>query len=119
MTDSANLLWDELEDVFDEERAALMRGDLSLIASMSARKEDILNRLAPVISGMDTPVPDGLKEMATRNATLLTQASQGLKAAQARIIEIHSAQRGLETYGPAGDRITLRTRISSLLERRA
>ncbi len=119
MTETANRLWDELEDVFENERAALLRGDLSQIASISARKEGILDQLTPLLSSDGTSAPESIRKMASRNAALLTMATQGLKAAQARVVEINAAQRGLETYGPAGDRITLGTRISHLLERRA
>jgi hypothetical protein len=91
-----------LEDLLDQTREALLRGDF-----------DALARLAPMVEaaaarppGADAATASRLREKAARNGRLLQAAARGVKAARGRLAEITDGPR-LSTYDARGRRADL------------
>lgn len=119
MTGDLQCLWSELDAVFEEERDVLLTGSLARLDFLTRQKSDLLRKLIEHPGHRTSVAPKGLLSKAQRNANLLGQALGGLQAARGRVAEIQIAQRGLATYGPGGQRVTIKARGPGKLERRA
>jgi flagellar biosynthesis/type III secretory pathway chaperone len=89
----------ELRALLAEERTALAAGALDTVAGLAERKMALLDALdgAPVTrSDLDE-----ITAAATRNAGLLTAASEGILGVLTRLRDLQSATGGT-TYGPDG-----------------
>lgn len=105
----------EAERLLDEERRALMDGDLAALAGLVERKE----ALAHLLSGSDVSRERlaVLKVKAERNAELLAASARGVRTVIRRIGEIRDANGPLRTYGRDGMQQTLGTAAGSLEKR--
>ncbi|HTT10227.1 MAG TPA: hypothetical protein VMG60_04990 [Burkholderiaceae bacterium] len=85
-----------------EESAALVRGDAELVAALATRKNDLLQRLAPLVNHDGTRLPRALVEEARdlndRNALLLAPR---LIATRARLDALRRAAQPT-VYGADG-----------------
>ena len=96
----AETLIDEVERLLDDERAALVSGNLPAIEEIAARKAALADRLAGARVASETLA--ALKRRAEENAALLDAAARGLRTATRRLSEIRSANGPLRTYGQDG-----------------
>jgi flagellar biosynthesis/type III secretory pathway chaperone len=105
----------DVERVLDDERAALIAGDLPALAEIVERKEVLVRGLA---SG---EIPRarlaGLKARAERNEELLGAAAKGVRTVIRRVAEIRDANGPLKTYGRDGTQQMLGSAASSLEKR--
>lgn len=107
---------EKIEELLEDERTALLSGDLAALDGIAQRKEALLEDLA-----WARPASDALKSLrrkAERNAELLEAATKGLRAAMRRVAEIRRANGPLRTYGQDGAEQTLGAQAGSF-ERRA
>lgn len=119
MTAELEFLWSELDAIFEKERDVLLTGNLSRLDALTKQKSDLLQNLKEHPGHRTDVAPNGLLSKAQRNANLLGQALEGLQAARSRLAEIQIARSGLATYGPAGQRVTIKATGPGKLERRA
>jgi flagellar biosynthesis/type III secretory pathway chaperone len=94
-----------IDELLEDERRALLSGDLMALSSIADRKE----ALAQQLSGTKPAGPElvALRRKAERNAELLEAATKGLRSVTRRLAEIQRANGPLETYGQDGTRHTL------------
>lgn len=94
-------LFSDLVQALDAESDALIRGDGERVATLAARKNDLLQRLAPLATrGADIPhaLADRARALNDRNAMLLAPR---LVATRARLDALRSAGNAM-TYGADG-----------------
>ncbi len=107
-----------LESLLEEERAALIEGDLKRVSGFLDDKQDLIERLNRDHSG-------GAKELqilqvkVERNQDLLDSALQGIRKVSARIATFRSIRRSLETYDEQGRKRIIEGEISRRVEKRA
>ncbi|MDM7931836.1 hypothetical protein [Tabrizicola sp.] len=86
-----------LEDLLDQTRDAVLAGDIASLARLAPQVEAVVNGLPQ----LDAKTAEGLREKAKRNVKLIKAASRGVRAAQARMVEITSGPT-LTTYDALG-----------------
>lgn len=109
---------DQLDALLEQERAALLVGDLDVIPTLLQRKEALFDELA------ELPAPEAqelqnLQTKALRNQALLDSALRGIRAVADRMSAMRRVARSLETYDAAGRKTTIETRAQRKVERRA
>lgn len=119
MTDqNPQTLIDELDAILDEERAALLEGDLKKVEAILARKELAIEGLNS-FSDLERQTLSHVQNKVTRNQDLLESAMEGIRSVAARMAELRRVRKGLEVYDSAGRRTRFGTRADQKLERRA
>lgn len=92
---------DALEDILDEEREALLRGDLEKVGRLSTRKVDLIDGVLQM-SDADQQDLAPLQSKLRRNHELIEQAMAGIRAVTDRIEEIRRVRDSLQTYDRTG-----------------
>lgn len=105
----------EVERLLDDERAALLSGDLGALADLAERKEALARDLAE--SEPEQGTLAALKARSERNAELLAAAARGVRTVMRRITDIREANGPLKTYGRDGTPQTLGASGGSLEKR--
>ncbi len=113
-----NTLFDDLEDLLEKERAALLNGDLEKVGRLVERKEDLLETLSQ-IEVTETESLQNLSEKMKRNQELLDSALEGIRAIATRLAALRRVRQQLETYDAAGKKNTIDMPQENALEKRA
>ncbi|KIC10372.1 flagellar biosynthesis protein FlgN [Leisingera sp. ANG-M1] len=111
-------LIDELDQILDRERAALMAGDLAKLEELLAKKEKAIGKLNAVTE-LERESLTQVHTKVSRNQELLDSAMEGIRAVAARMAELRRIRRGLDVYDQAGRRTRFGTRSATRLEKRA
>lgn len=109
---------DELDTVLEEERTALLSGDLSALEPIIARKEEAIQRLNE-LDALEQAEFTEVQSKVTRNQALLDSAMQGIRSVAARMAEIRRVRKGLDVYDKAGRKTRYGTNNRLTLEKRA
>jgi hypothetical protein len=107
---------EEIDLLLEDERAALLSGDLAALPGVAERKEVLARALEQV-----RPTAEALRTIQAkteRNADLLAAAAKGLRSVTRRVAEIRSANGPLKTYGQDGTQQTLGS-VAGSFEKRA
>jgi len=115
--DQAQILMDELDDLLEAERDALLAGKIDRIAPLIEDKD----RVVGALNALETP-PDGLDLLhgkLDRNQTLLNGALIGIKRVATRIATLRRIRETLETYDSEGKRRTIQGEVVRKVEKRA
>jgi hypothetical protein len=119
MTDETpQQLIESLDKLLDEERKALVQGDLEKIGDLMTAKEkliDEINALDMVAQGSLTDV----HEKVTRNQALLGSALEGIRAVANRMADLRRVRAGLETYDRSGRKTNYGLQAATKVEKRA
>ena len=116
--DKAQNIIDQLDDLLDSERLALLDGDLERISGLLEKKEaliDTLNALEPKAR----PELQELQDKVVRNQALLDGALQGIRKVAARMAAYRKIRRSLETYDETGRKKIISGTIDHKVEKRA
>lgn len=111
-------LIDDLDTLLDEERLALLSGDLDQIAQIAAQKEDLIDAL----NSLSPAGQDALKDLqakVARNQVLLDGALQGIRKVASRLAALRKIRRSLETYDAKGQKQTIQGEVDRRMEKRA
>ncbi|MBY6056948.1 flagellar protein FlgN [Leisingera daeponensis] len=111
-------LIDELDQVLDRERTALMAGDLGKLEELLAKKEKIISKLNAV-SELERESLEQVQTKLSRNQSLLDSAMDGIRSVAARMAELRRIRKGLDVYDQSGRRTRYGTRSGAKLEKRA
>ncbi|MEX0302892.1 MAG: flagellar biosynthesis protein FlgN [Leisingera sp.] len=111
-------LIDELDQILDQERSALMAGDLGKLEDLLAKKEKAIGKLNEV-SELERESLAQVQTKVSRNQQLLDSAMDGIRAVAARMAELRRIRKGLDVYDQAGRRTRFGTRGAARLEKRA
>ena len=99
--DNAQTLMDELDDLLDAERRALVGGDMDAVGRLLSQKEHLIEGLNK-IHDLDSGNLSQLHLKVTRNQALLNSALEGIRAVATRMAELRRVRSGLETYDSHG-----------------
>lgn len=108
----------DLDRVLEEERAALLGGDLAALDALLERKSLLIETLAREAAG----VPEALEPLQIklrRNRELFEQALAGLRAVSDRLQALREVHEGGGTYDVSGRRRRIEKAARHRLERHA
>ena len=118
MSDPASDLIEQMHDLLDRERIALMRGQLEEVGRLFELKQSLIDR----IGSSEDPDRDDLETVHTkviRNQALLNGAMEGIRAVSDRISEMQKVKQGLDTYDKSGRRFTIGKTAQGQVKKRA
>ncbi|WP_317056376.1 flagellar protein FlgN [Roseovarius rhodophyticola] len=115
---STQSLFDELDDLLENEREALLKGDLEKIAALLASKENLIDKVNALNGTKAEPLKE-LHSKIVRNQVLLDGALQGIRRASMRLATIRHIRRNLETYGKDGQKKVIEGEVVRKVEKRA
>ena len=107
----------QLDALLDDERAALLDGDLSRIGSGVAEKE----RLVQALNATADRAQDlaALQAKMTRNQSLLDGALQGIRSVAARMANYRQIRKSMDTYDGQGRKHTIPGEVARTVQKRA
>ncbi|MFD3191733.1 flagellar biosynthesis protein FlgN [Sedimentitalea sp. HM32M-2] len=111
-------LIERLDDLLDQERQALIAGDLERIGELMLIKEDLIGKIN-ALEAVEQGRLDTLQEKVTRNQALLTSALDGIRAVANRMADLRRVRAGLETYDRRGQKRIFGTATETSVEKRA
>ncbi|EBA17094.1 hypothetical protein RSK20926_08992 [Roseobacter sp. SK209-2-6] len=111
-------LIDELDEILDEERSALVRGELEKIESLVTRKERIIEQLN-AIDDLERKELNKVQTKVSRNQELLNSAMDGIRSVATRMAELRKVRKGLDVYDRTGRRSRYGTLSGTRLEKRS
>ncbi|MCV2887676.1 flagellar biosynthesis protein FlgN [Ruegeria aquimaris] len=116
--DALNDLLTSLDSLLEQERSALVSGELDQLGPMTDEKERLVARInASVDLTPEQLAP--LHRKVTRNQALLNSALEGIRSVAQRMAELRRVRQGLETYDSAGQKHRFSATRSAQLEKRA
>ncbi|NNE53779.1 MAG: flagellar biosynthesis protein FlgN [Sulfitobacter sp.] len=116
--DSAQRPIAALNELLENERTALLGGDLEKVTTLLPTKEDLIGQMTDVCPS-DPALLQALSLKVARNQALLTGAMEGIRTVNDRLSALRRVRDGLETYGADGKRRAIATHESPSVERRA
>lgn len=117
-TETIQAVIEELDDLLDREREALLSGDLEAIGRILAVKESLIDRVNACEQAGPAEL-DGVQGKLTRNQALLAGAMEGIRAVADRMADLRRIRQGLETYDSKGRKTRYPTQSGGTVERRA
>ncbi|MEX0369537.1 MAG: flagellar biosynthesis protein FlgN [Tateyamaria sp.] len=111
-------LLDELDDLLDAERQALLDGKLDQVERMFKRKTALMDALGNPEPGDETRIED-VRSKLLRNRDLLGSAAEGIRSVAQRLATVRRVRHSLETYDERGQRKSVNLTPGSSLEKRA
>lgn len=107
-----------LDDLLDQERAALLAGDLDKIARTLDLKEDLITRLNAQ-DAADPTLLAALNAKVVRNQSLLNSALEGVRAVTRRLATMHRIRSSLDIYDADGKKNEIALTPTRSVEKRA
>lgn len=116
--ETAQAVIDELDQLLDRERQALLTGDLDQVARIVELKETLIRQINDLDAGEWADVAE-VRSKLTRNQALLNSALEGIRAVADRMADLRRVRQSLETYDKSGRRTRHITQSGGQVERRA
>lgn len=116
--DNAQTLIDELDDLLDVEKKALIAGDMEKIGRLLPQKEVLFESLNAQ-NNLGKENLSLLQQKVMRNQTLLDSALEGIRAVATRMAELRRVRSGLETYDERGRKLHITIQKNLQVEKRA
>lgn len=114
-------LLDSLETLLEEERQALLKGDLEALPDLLERKESLFEDLEAQHEEMPLEAEElePLQHLFVRNQSLLESSQNGLRATTERMGTLRRVRTSLETYNNNGQRQAVQLTSGQRVEKRA
>ncbi len=109
---------DALDEILDQEREALLKGDLAALEPMVAEKDALIAGLN-ALGQLEEDTISNVQGKVVRNQALLTSAMEGIKAVASRMSELRKVRKGLDVYDRSGTKSSYSTQGAKSLEKRA
>ena len=109
---------DELDDLLEAERSALLSGDFERIQRLNDRKAQLIDSLRD-LDLKDRDEMSRLNQKITRNHALLGSALDGIRAVGQRLADVRRVRESLDTYDADGQKRSVPTPSEKALEKRA
>ncbi|SDC73511.1 flagellar export chaperone FlgN [Ruegeria marina] len=116
--DDSGALLRALDDLLDQEKTVLIKGDLERLGALSQEKERLVTGLN-AMPDLSREQLEPLHRKVVRNQALLKSALDGIRTVANRLAELRRVRQGLETYDGAGQKRRFSALRSSQLEKRA
>ena len=117
-TRNSNELFEALSDLLEQEREALLTGDLEAVAELLKSKEAFIEELSR-IEEFEAQALETLQGKMKRNQDLLDSALEGIRAVADRLAALRRVRTTLETYDAKGDKRTIAMDKDGSVEKRA
>ena len=114
----AQSLIDQLDNLLEQERDALLHGRLEEMATIADEKERLIDALN-AIGNENGDDMSGLQSKVARNQILLDGALEGIRNVASRLAALRKIRRTLETYDATGRKQTIQGEVERKVERRA
>lgn len=119
MTDeSAMTMVATLSDLLDQERVALLDGDLDQVTKLLEPKEELFGKIGENAQH-DAGALQALDAKVKRNQLLLNGALEGIRTVKERMAALRRVQTSLDTYSADGRKQEIQLKPPSSVERRA
>lgn len=116
--DTPQTLINRLDALLEDERRALLDGDLDAIASLMERKEALIDTLNAQDPGEQRDL-EALQGKVDRNQALLDGALEGIRKVAGRMAAFRKIRRTLETYDRSGRKQAIQGEAEHQIEKRA
>jgi len=113
----ARTLVDELEDVLEREREALLTGQMEALVRLAPLKERLLVRM-DLLKRADRVLLGRLQKKIDRNQILVLGTLEGLRSVSERMKALNRVRSGLAIYDHAGHRRSFVNTSAASVERR-
>lgn len=117
MPDIGASIVERLESLIDEEKEALLKGDLPALPGILDEKIQIFDDLEN--HGARRSDLERLSEKAERNQKLLDEALAGIRSTAQSLTQLRQARRSIETYDFMGRKRTLTPDADMSVEKKA
>jgi ABC-type transporter Mla subunit MlaD len=107
-----------LDDLLDDERAALLEGNMDQVGRLLEHKERLVEELSHP-QNAELEDLQRLSSKLTRNQALLNQALEGIRTVARRLASLRRVRSALDTYDARGTRLTIDTSSATSVEKRA
>ncbi|MDU8910973.1 flagellar protein FlgN [Aestuariicoccus sp. MJ-SS9] len=107
-----------LDSILEEERLALLSGELNRISDLMAEKEALIDTLKQSEIGTTEDL-DPVQQKLRRNQELFDHALAGVRSVAERLATLRHLRKALDTYTADGQRSTILEMSDHRLERRA
>ncbi len=114
----SNELFDALDDLLEDERTALLTGDLEKVGHLFDRKESLVEELSQ-LERFETVALHELQGKMKRNQALLDSALEGIRAVAGRLSELRRVRNSLDTYDSNGAKRSIEIAKDGAVEKRA
>jgi flagellar biosynthesis/type III secretory pathway chaperone len=111
-------LFEELDDVLEQERDALLTGDLEKVGRLVDRKESLIEGLS-VLEEFEAASLQALQGKMQRNRDLLDSALEGIRTVAGRLAALRRVRGTLDTYDSKGTRKSIEIGKEGGVEKRA
>lgn len=115
---TADEIFTGLDNVLDQEKAALLAGDLKAISDLMEEKSQLIAELN-ALGASEGGDLDVLKEKADRNQVLLGSALEGIRRVADRLADMQTLRHSFDTYDKSGRRQTIEGEVARQVEKRA
>ena len=109
---------ESLDTLLEQERIALINGNLDQIGEFLTRKEELVNQLNAENSAQPGEMAD-LHGKVARNQTLLDNALEGIRTVARRLSTLRNIRKSLDTYDANGKKKKITAPVISSVEKRA
>ena len=109
---------DALEELLEQERTALINGELDQLGELLSRKVELVDKL----NASEVAQPDGMIDLqgkVARNQVLLDNALEGIRTVARRLATLRSIRKSLDTYDANGKKKKITAAVVSSVEKRA
>ena len=110
---------DALDELLEEERAALLAGDVAGMSDMHSRKEALLDKLGRLDAVEATEELRGIHRKLTRNQALLDSALAGIRSVARRLAMVRRVKQSLDYYDEDGAKTSVDIGVERSVEKRA
>ena len=107
-----------LDQILEQEKLALLGGDLDEIARSAKAKGALIDELNKIAPSNQLALKD-LQNKVARNQALLDGALQGIRKVAVRLAALRKIRRSLDTYDCTGQKQTIQGEIAHKMEKRA
>ncbi len=114
----SDALFEALDDLLEQEREALLTGDLEKVGKLLQTKEGFIEDLAKV-EEFETKALEALQGKMQRNHDLLDSALEGIRAVATRLAALRRVRTTLDTYDAKGEKQSIEIAKDGSLEKRA
>lgn len=111
-------LFDALDDVLEDERSALLTGDLEKVGRLFDRKEALIDELSE-LEKFEAQTLHALQRKMKRNQDLLDSALEGIRAVAGRLAALRRVRSTLDTYDSNGAKRSIEMDNDGAVEKRA
>ncbi len=107
-----------LDAILDQERVALIKGELTSLEPLLKEKDALISRLND-LGAAEKDSMASVQSKVVRNQALLSSAMEGIRAVAGRMAELRKVRKGLDVYNQSGARSSFSTSGAKALEKRA